>query len=360
MRSENPLNPGVFRGKRIVEGAGAERIAHRGRARGKSQGRVPSVSARVTAARPESGVASRGEDRPGTADERAEQLAQRVLPARAPKRRMLVIVNPYATTVSDRLKNLVVYALQSRYAVEAVETEARQHATQICREAASEGYDVVVAFGGDGTVNEVANGLSGSATPLTCLPGGSTNVYCRLLGIPNDVVDATEHLLGVADDFRPRRVDTGVVNGRHFVFASGIGVDADVVDRVDSHPRLKTRLREYYFTWAALASFNRRYLLRPPAFAVDVDGTRIDGVSLVVQNSDPFTYFGRHPIRLGESAALDNGTLSLVVLRRASLLGLPTLVARILSPSAVALAGHRAVDAFPQVARFRAVTAAGH
>jgi len=145
---------------------------------------------------------------PDTALERAEELAERVLPARAPKRRMLVIVNPYATTVSARLKNLVVYALQGRYSVEAVDTEAREHATQITREAASEGYDVVVAFGGDGTVNEAANGLAGSDTPLTCLPGGATNVYCRTLGIPKDVVDATEHLLRMADEFQ-------AATGRH-------------------------------------------------------------------------------------------------------------------------------------------------
>src|SRR3954449_10419617 len=83
----------------------------------------------------------------------------------APRRRMLVIVNPYATTVSDRLKNLVVYALRGRYEVHAVDTEARDHATELCRQAAKEGYDVVVAFGGDGTVNEAANGLVGSQTP---------------------------------------------------------------------------------------------------------------------------------------------------------------------------------------------------
>src|SRR5947209_5193652 len=90
----------------------------------------------------------------------------------APTKRMLIIVNPYATTVSDRLKNLVVYALRGSYDVDAIDTEARDHATEICRQAASEGYDVVVAFGGDGTVNEAANGLVGSPTPLTCLPGG--------------------------------------------------------------------------------------------------------------------------------------------------------------------------------------------
>ena len=118
---------------------------------------------------------------------------------------MLVIVNPYATTVSARLKHLVVYALRGRYEVDSVETQSRNHATELCREAAQEGYDVVCAFGGDGTFNEAANGLAGSETPLTCLPGGSTNVFCRILGIPNDVVDATEHLLGDGRRLAPAR-----------------------------------------------------------------------------------------------------------------------------------------------------------
>ena len=66
------------------------------------------------------------------------------------------------------------------------------------------------------------------------LPGGSTNVVSRTLGIPNDVVDATEHLLSLADDFRPRRIDLGKVGGRHFVFSCGVGLDATVVKRVDA------------------------------------------------------------------------------------------------------------------------------
>src|ERR1700729_1140667 len=122
----------------------------------------------------------------------------------SPSKRMLVIVNPYATTVSDRLRNLVVRALRSSYQVDVVDTEARDHATELGRDAARDGYDVVVAFGGDGTVNEAANGLVGSDTPLTCLPGGRANVYCRILGIPSDVVDATEHLLSLADAWRTR------------------------------------------------------------------------------------------------------------------------------------------------------------
>src|SRR3954449_5620208 len=134
------------------------------------------------------------------------------------KKRMLIIVNPVATTVSDRLRHLVVYALQGRYEVETVSTEAQNHATEIGREVRDHGYDIVVAFGGDGTLNEVVNGLAGTDVPVSVLPGGSTNVVCRTLGIPNDVVDATEHLISLADDFRPRRIDLGRCNGRHFVF----------------------------------------------------------------------------------------------------------------------------------------------
>src|SRR6202051_1647739 len=173
----------------------------------------------------------------------------------ATKRRMLIIVNPYATTVSDRLRHLVVYALQGRFEVDAVDTEARGHATEICREAAHEGYDVVVAFGGDGTVNEAANGLLGSPTPLCCLPGGSANVFGKMLGIPGELVDATEHLLALADDWRPRKVDVGIVNGRCFAFSSGVGLDASVVERVDANPRRKARLGAYYFTWVAVSTF---------------------------------------------------------------------------------------------------------
>jgi diacylglycerol kinase family enzyme len=87
-------------------------------------------------------------------------------------KRMLVIVNPVATKMSNRLRNLVVYALQGRYEVTAIDTEGKGHAIELCRSAAAEHYDVVVAFGGDGTVNEAANGLAGSRTALTCLPGG--------------------------------------------------------------------------------------------------------------------------------------------------------------------------------------------
>jgi diacylglycerol kinase family enzyme len=278
--------------------------------------------------------------------ERAEALAERVLHRDVPRRRMLVIVNPYATTVSDRLKNLVVYALQSRYEVEAVDTQAKQHATELCREAADEGYEVVVAFGGDGTVNEAANGLIGTDVPLTCLPGGSTNVFCRSLGIPRDVVDATEHLLQVADSWNPRRVDLGRVNGRHFTFSSGIGLDASVVKQVDAHPRLKSRYTSWYYTYVAVTTFMRRYLVNPPRVRVEVNGETVDGVTVVVQNSDPFTYFRRRAIRVCEGAGIDNGTLSLAVLERASAADMPTLIPRLFSARAETVQRHRQIAGF--------------
>jgi diacylglycerol kinase family enzyme len=253
----------------------------------------------------------------------------------ASKRRMLIIVNPYATTVSDRLRNLVVYALQGRFEVDAVDTEARGHATELCREAAHEGYDVVVAFGGDGTVNEAANGLLGSPTPLCCLPGGSANVFAKMLGIPGDVVDATEHLLAMADDWHPRKVDLGVVNGRCFTFNSGLGLDASVVERVDANPRMKARLGPYFFTWVALSTLLRRYLLSPPRLRVQAgDGETLDGVTAIVQNGSPFTYFQNRPIEIAHGAALDSGVLVGGVLHRATLLAMPSIAWRAISPRA--------------------------
>jgi diacylglycerol kinase family enzyme len=262
-----------------------------------------------------------------------------------PSKRMLIIVNPYATTVSDRLKNLVVYALRGSYHVDAIDTEARNHATELSREAAREGYDVVVAFGGDGTINEAAQGLAGSDTPLSCLPGGRTNVYCRMLGIPTDVVDATEHLLRMADDWRPRAVDLARVNDRWFTFSAGVGLDASVVERVDAHPRLKARVGEWYYTAVAVSVFNRRYLIHPPRFEAELGDERVPGVTAIIQNAAPYTYFGNRPVDIGEGASLESGDLAGVVLRRASPVDIPTVLFRALSERA-RVANHRRVTGF--------------
>ena len=274
------------------------------------------------------------------------------------KRRMLIIVNPYAATVSDRLRHLVVYALQGRFEVDAVDTEARGHATELCREAAHEGYDVVVAFGGDGTVNEAANGLLGSPTPLCCLPGGSANVFGKMLGIPGELVDATEHLLAMADDWQVRRVDLGVVNGRCFTFSSGLGLDASVVERVDSRPSLKARLGPYFFAWAAVSTFVRRYLLSPAQMEVQAGERTLHGVTAVVQNGSPFTYFQDRPIEIAEGAALDSGALAGAVLHRATPVAMPFIGWRALSSHARVLR-HRQVSGLADIREMTVRTADG-
>jgi len=265
---------------------------------------------------------------------------------------MLIIVNPYATTVSDRLKNLVVYALRGRYEVDAIDTDSRDHATELSREAAREGYDVVVAFGGDGTVNEAANGLAGSDTPLCCLPGGRANVYCRMLGIPTDVVDATEHLLLMADNWRPKRVDVGSVNGRMFLFSAGVGLDASVVERVDAHPHLKAKYGEWYYTVTGVTTFTRRYLLRPPRLEAQIGDERIAGVTVLVQNSTPYTYFGDRPVEMAEGATLTSGDLAGVVLDRARPSDIPTILGRALA-SNLKVSRHHHVHHFSGVGGLR-------
>jgi len=270
----------------------------------------------------------------------------------AARKRLLMIVNPYATTVSARLRNLVISALRGGYIVDAVDTERRDHATELCREAANEGYDAIVTFGGDGTANEAANGLAGTGTPFTCLPGGRANVYCRILGIPDDVIDATEHLLALAGDWRPRAVDLGRAGARHFLFSAGVGLDATVVRRVDSHPELKARLGEYYYAWVAAATFSRRYLLNPPRFSARLgsesdDGAdaRIEGVTALIQNASPYTYFGSRGVEMAEGVSLTSGDLAGLVLRRTSPLDIPSITWRALS-SRARVSGHRQVEAF--------------
>jgi diacylglycerol kinase family enzyme len=267
------------------------------------------------------------------------------------KPRMLLIVNPFATTVSGRLKNLVVYALRGRYDIEAVETQRPNHATELTRQAVGEGFDLVVSFGGDGTLNEAANGLADTGLPLSILPGGSTNVVCRMLGIPTDVVDATEHLLQLADDLAPRRIDMGRVNGRYFLFSSGAGIDADVTRWVDDHPRLKARGGDATFTYAALRSYFRDYRGKPPLLEVEVGGHHVSALSAIVQNSDPYTYFRKTPLRVCEDIALDDGTISLTAMRRASLmLDAPGILYRLFSRKG-RLAQHRQASSFPRIKR---------
>jgi diacylglycerol kinase family enzyme len=292
--------------------------------------------------------------------EELQQLAEAgALDASAQRKRMLVVVNPVASTMSARLRNLVIAALHGRYEVEAIDTQARGHATDLCREAAHEGYDVVVSFGGDGTVNEAANGLAGCATPLTCLPGGATNVLCKMLGIPGDIVDATEHLLGLADRWAPRQIDLGTANGRAFTCSSGYGLDASVVRRIEASPQLKRhRMREYFFVYAAVETVLRHYVRNPPQLDVEVGGETVRAITTLVQNGEAFTYLDDKPIHIVDGGGFETGSLAGVVLRGVRPRDIPTIAVRLLSTRR-SVAGHPQVHAFSGVDGLRCVSADG-
>ncbi len=281
------------------------------------------------------------------------------LSAPARRRRMLVVVNPSAATMSSRMRHLVVAALHSRYEVETVDTQARGHATELCLQAAHEGYDVVVAFGGDGTTNEAANGLAGCPTPLTCLPAGATNVLCKMLGIPGDLVDATEHLLAIADTWRPRRIDLGTANGRAFTYTSGFGLDASVVKRIEQSPKAKAHaLREYFFVYAAVETVLRRYLRNPPRMEVHVGGRSERAITTLVQNGEQYTYLDDKPIAIAEGAGLATGTLAGVALRGVTPLDVLPLAVRLLSTRR-SVVGHRRILDFRGVDGLRCVSLDG-
>lgn len=266
------------------------------------------------------------------------------------KLRMLLVVNPYASTVSGRIKNVVVYALQSRYEIEVIDTRERNHATEIVADALGRSqYDVVCSFGGDGTANEVINGMIGSEVPFTFLPGGMTNVIGRVLGIPNDIVDATEHLLTMADHFEPRKIDLGDANGRKFIFAAGCGLDAAIVEACESKPTLKRRFGQNYYAASAVRIFGK-HLFQRSRLQINTETIDSRGIVAIAQNARPFTFFGEREIDLCESAGLENRSLALTVLDRANPMDFAPLATRLLTPN-TDLADNRHIKQQPEFQR---------
>ena len=235
------------------------------------------------------------------------------------KPRMLLIVNPWATSVSARLKNLVVYALRGRYDIEAVETQARNHATALTREAVGEGFDLVVAFGGDGTLNEVVNGLAGLGRAGV---GPAGRLHERR--VPDARASRpTSSMRPSTCCSSPTTCARGASTWAGSTAAISCSRAASASTRrrrewVDSRPWLKSRSGDLAFTIAAAQSFLRNYRAKPPSMVVEVGGRRVEGVSAMVQNSDPYTYFGSRPLRLCEDISIDNGALSVLMMRRAT------------------------------------------
>jgi diacylglycerol kinase family enzyme len=208
-------------------------------------------------------------------------------------------------------------ALAADHEVTVAETSRRGHATRLAQGAAASGADVVVVLGGDGTLNEAANGLGGTECALGVLPGGSTNVFARTIGLTNDPIEATAQLVNaLSRSASIRRIGMGSVNGRYFLFHVGVGFDAAVVEQVERRSGLKRWAGHPLFVYAGFATWFRHYDRRQPGFAVDFDdGVSVsDGYLAICMNSNPYTFLGNRPLNLAPEAGLDRG-LTLVTFR---------------------------------------------
>jgi diacylglycerol kinase family enzyme len=211
-------------------------------------------------------------------------------------------------------------ALSADHQVSLAETSRRGHATRLAQGAAADGVDVVVVLGGDGTQNEAANGLAATETALAPLPGGSTNVFARTIGLPNDPIEATGVLLDALAKQSIRRVGLGSVNDRYFLFHTGVGFDAAVVRQVERRDTFKRWFGHPLFIYATFVTWFRHYDRRHPHFGVHFcDGVVDDGYFTVVLNTSPYTFLGNRPFDIAPEATFDRGLVAVTV--RA--LGLP-------------------------------------
>ena len=241
--------------------------------------------------------------------------------------KIMFLVNPAASSVTARTQVVIQKALSADHQVTLAETIRRDHATRLAREAAQNKYDLVVVLGGDGTSNEAANGVAGTSTALAILPGGSTNVFARTLGLPDDPVEATGILLETIENGGPRRVGLGSANGRYFLFHAGLGFDAAVVAEVEKRGRLKRYASHALFVYAAIDTWLRHYDRRKPAFRIrHDDGTVIPNSKFgICLNTNPYTYLGSRPLNLTPDATLDRG-LVLISINSLRLLHMLSLV----------------------------------
>ncbi|MEN3315126.1 MAG: hypothetical protein V7605_1360 [Acidimicrobiaceae bacterium] len=259
------------------------------------------------------------------------------------RRKVRLIVNPAASSVTAKSIAKVRAALVD-HDVSEVTTTARDHATELAREAAGQ-VDAVVVLGGDGTVNEAANGLlgAGSDTALAPLPGGSTNVFVRTMGLPRKAGPAARVVATALEQGSVRRIPIGVANGRYFLFHVGIGFDAAVVAQVERRSELKRTIGQAIFVYAAFATWFRHYDRTRARFRLEgPDGGGVDGYFAICLNTNPYTYLGVRPFNVAPGATGEHGltAVTLTTFGVATLLGV---TARALGKGD-RVARHRAVD----------------
>ena len=228
----------------------------------------------------------------------------------------VLITNPAAEATSEHVKEVIVKALSSNLHLEVVDTAAPGHATEVASEAVRSGCGLVVAFGGDGTLNEVANGMVGSDTPLAILPGGNANVVCRNLGLPADIVGATGRLLNGLREPNTRRISVGRTGGRCFLVSCGLGLrppgahdaerDADA-RRDAAGRRTGPRFPGRHLLEAAFRAAVRDRRGRDIRIHLSAGGVAEDVAVALITNMSQLSYVGDHPVTLAPEARLDEG-----------------------------------------------------
>ena len=242
--------------------------------------------------------------------------------------RALVVINPAATSTTAKMRDVLVGAFASELKLDVVETTHRGHGRELGSQAAAEGIDLVVAVGGDGTVNEVVNGLlengpSPHLPTLAVVPGGSTNVFSRALGRSRDPVEATAEILESVRAGRTRLVSLGTASAsgtddadaagwttpRWFVFAAGLGFDAEVIARVEAQRAEGRRSTGTLYVREAVSAFLLGRERRRPAMTLQVPGEPpVDDLFLcLVSNVSPWTYLGARPVNPSPEASFDAG-----------------------------------------------------
>jgi diacylglycerol kinase family enzyme len=236
--------------------------------------------------------------------------------------------------MSPRERDVLAHALGGEADLEVAETENRGHAAALACRAMRSGVDVVVALGGDGTVNEVINGLLTDGVhpdvpALGVVPAGSTNVFARALGLPNDPIEATGALLEGVRNATSRPVSLGLADDRYFCFAAGLGFDAAIVHGVERHRRKGRRSTHLLYARVGVTEFFRADRRHPRLHVELPDGTRYDDVYFaIITNSDPWTFVGNRPLRPTPDTGFDNG-LGLYGRRRMSTAGMLWSMARL-------------------------------
>jgi diacylglycerol kinase family enzyme len=217
---------------------------------------------------------------------------------------IVLIVNPLATAVDEHRIALVERTLSRVADVRTVLTQRRGHATDLAREAEAAGADAIFVFSGDGGFNEVANGVTSSAPPLACIPGGGTSVFPRALGTPRDPLRAAEELAVAFERRRTRSITLGRVNGRRFLFSAGLLFDAELVRRIEERRSRAGRPGDVAFVATLLKLLAENGGRFDPVLELDGVGR---AAFLFVANADPYTYLGSLPVHIAPEASLERG-----------------------------------------------------